>query len=44
MANVNDDQFIPANPMINKVRIASGRKDSDARNVGLASETRVPRE
>jgi hypothetical protein len=38
---MDDDQFVSAHSMIDKIGIASGRKHANARNIGLTPEARV---
>jgi hypothetical protein len=40
---MDDNQFVPAHPMIDKIGIAGSWKYANAGNVGLSPETRMPR-
>jgi len=41
IANVDDDPFVSAHPVIDKIRIAGGRKYANAGNVGLSPEAGI---
>ena len=41
MTNMNDNDFILAHAMIDKIRVAGGRKYANAGDIGLTSERRM---